>query len=145
MSLTLTMVFLMTKIIIAGGRDFCNPDYYPEGSKKYLYDEQKAFRQLTALLWMSDYKDLEIISGGAKGADTVGERFARGNRIPLKVFPADWDEHGKAAGHIRNRQMGDYADRLIAFWDGESRGTKGMIEYAKGEGLIVRVISYDKV
>jgi hypothetical protein len=140
-----------TKIIIAGGRDFCNPKYYPAGSKQYLYDEQKAFRQVSALLWLNRTKDhpdpyegLEIVSGCAKGADTVGESFALGNGIPLKRFPADWDTHGAGAGPIRNRQMGDYADRLIAFWDGESRGTKGMIDYAKESGLLVRVIKYAK-
>lgn len=134
------------RVIIAGGRDFCNQNYYPstpEGRKQCLEDEQKAFRQLTALLWAVDYSDLEIVSGTAKGADTVGERFAQGNSIKLVKFPADWDGNGKAAGHIRNREMGDYSTHLILFWDGASKGSKGMLEYATNKGLKVRVIKYD--
>jgi hypothetical protein len=137
---------MTTKIIIAGGRDFCNPKDDPN----WIQNEQRAFRQLSALLWgwregdaPYSYSSLEIVSGAAPGADRVGERFATGNGIALKKFPADWDKHGRAAGPIRNGEMGDYADRLIAFWDGESRGTKNMIETAKEKGLIVRVIKYE--
>jgi NADPH-dependent 7-cyano-7-deazaguanine reductase QueF-like protein len=57
------------------------------------------------------------------------EQYAKENRIELKVFPADWNKHGRAAGPIRNAQMGDYADQLVAVWDGKSKGTKNMIDY----------------
>ena len=70
----------------------------------------------------------EIVSGGALGVDWAGEYYARKHNLPYKVFPADWSL-GRGAGHIRNKQMGDYADRLIAIWDGSSKGTKGMIDY----------------
>lgn len=69
----------------------------------------------------------EVVSGGATGVDTLGENWAKANNIPVKVFPAQWDLHGKAAGFIRNEQMAKYADALIAIWDGKSRGTEHMI------------------
>lgn len=71
----------------------------------------------------------EVVCGEAKGADTLGKNWAIQNNIPVKSFPADWLHYGTAAGYIRNHQMGDYADELIAFWDGQSKGTKDMIDY----------------
>lgn len=68
----------------------------------------------------------EIVSGGALGIDTCGEMYARDNLFPVKVFTADWDKHGKAAGPIRNRQMAQYADALFLIWDGKSRGSANM-------------------
>lgn len=81
----------------------------------------------------------EVVSGGARGVDRLGEQWAKENDIPVKQFLPDWDGLGKKAGHVRNREMGDYADALIALWDGESKGTKGMIEYAQKKGLQVYV------
>jgi hypothetical protein len=72
----------------------------------------------------------EIISGGARGADTLAEQFAKKENLPLKVFPAEWDKYGKSAGFRRNQQIVDNCDILIAFWDGESRGTKHSIDLA---------------
>jgi hypothetical protein len=72
-----------------------------------------------------------VVSGMARGADKFGEVWAGMNNVPIKRFPADWDKHGKAAGFIRNKQMADNADALIAIWDGASRGTKNMIELAE--------------
>lgn len=69
-----------------------------------------------------------IISGGANGADRLGELFAFKNKIPLKIFNADWKTHGKSAGPIRNALMAEYCDNAIIFWDGESKGTKNMID-----------------
>jgi hypothetical protein len=59
--------------------------------------------------------------------------------VPLKIFPAQWSIYGKGAGYIRNREMAQYADALIAFWDGKSKGTKNMIDEAKKQGLIIKV------
>ena len=70
----------------------------------------------------------EIVSGGAKGADRLGERYAEEYNITIKIFPANWNKHGNAAGPIRNRQMAEYADQLIVFWDGSSKGTNNMID-----------------
>lgn len=81
----------------------------------------------------------EVVSGGARGVDKLGEQWAAAHNVPLKVFPADWDAKGKAAGHIRNIEMAEYADALIALWDGESRGTQHMISTARKLGLVVFV------
>lgn len=70
----------------------------------------------------------EVVSGGAQGVDYIGEGLAEKSGVPVKRFPADWKKHGRAAGPIRNREMAQYADRLIAVWDGKSSGTKNMIE-----------------
>ena len=68
----------------------------------------------------------EIVSGAASGVDTIGEKFAKKYLIPLKQFPADWDSKGKSAGHIRNAEMGNYADALLLIWDGQSKGSASM-------------------
>lgn len=79
----------------------------------------------------------EVVCGGATGADEGGRLWAISRGIPVKMFPADWKNHGKAAGPIRNREMAEYCEQLVAFWDGKSRGTKNMIETAKRLGLRV--------
>ena len=71
----------------------------------------------------------EIVSGAARGVDRLGELFGEASSIPITRFPADWDKYGKSAGHRRNAEMGNYADALIAIWDGQSKGTKNMIDY----------------
>jgi len=78
----------------------------------------------------------EVVCGGARGVDKLGKRWARGY-TPVKMFLADWDTHGKAAGHIRNAQMASYADALILVWDGESRGSADMLQKAKALDLPV--------
>jgi hypothetical protein len=90
----------------------------------------------------------EVVSGKARGADTFGEQWANENNIPIKEFPADWERLGRKAGTLRNMQMGDYADALVAVWDGSSRGTRHMINYAEQKGLkiyihIVNNYTYD--
>ena len=101
------------KTIIAGSRDF--KDY------NLLKSQLDYYRMHT--------NDItEVVSGCARGADTLGEFYANEQSIPVKQFPADWDNHKRAAGPIRNRQMAEYADCLIAVWDGSSRGTKNMID-----------------
>lgn len=81
----------------------------------------------------------EIVSGTARGVDKLGEQWAKLNNIPIKCFPADWETYGKSAGYKRNVQMGEYADALIAVYDGESKGTKHMIDIAKRLGLRVYI------
>lgn len=120
------------KLIIAGGRDF--NDYTLLRSK------------LDHLLQNIPTDNIEIVSGGARGADSLGEQYANGRGIKVKQFTPEWKNPdgtvNRAAGHIRNRKMGDYADTLVAFWDGQSKGTKGMIDYAIKKGLSVRVVRY---
>lgn len=114
------------KVIIAGGRDVFDFDAVSEAVKK------------------SHYAISEVVSGGAQGADHLGEIYAAENNIPVKVFPANWDKHGRSAGPIRNGEMAEYADALIAIWDGKSRGTKNMIEQATEKGLQVYVYPVSK-
>ena len=84
-------------------------------------------------------EDIEIVSGGAKGADSLGERYAKERNLPLTIFPAEWNKYGKSAGYKRNSQMAEYSDTLIAFWDGKSKGTQHMINLAENKGLEVHV------
>jgi YspA, cpYpsA-related SLOG family len=118
------------RIIIAGGRDFT--DY---NSLAYHVSE---YRDANSV------HDCIIVSGTARGADKLGELYAINYALPIKEFPADWDKHGKAAGHIRNKEMAEYAGHLIAFWDGKSRGTANMIKQAEEHGLKIQIIYYNQ-
>lgn len=101
------------KTIVAGSRDYHNYAHV-----KKMLDHFRKTHEIT-----------EIVSGGARGADALGEQYAEEMDIALKIYPADWKKHGRAAGPIRNQKMGDYADQLVAVWDGKSKGTKNMIDY----------------
>ena len=114
------------RVIIAGGRNFDNYELLCRKVDKIL----------------SRQEDVEIISGTAKGADKLGERYADEHGYKVIRFSADWNKHGKAAGFVRNEEMADYSDALIAFWDGYSKGTLHMIETAKQRGLKIRIILY---
>ena len=120
----------MIKVIIAGTRDFNdyaflkkNVDYFSQGINP-------------------NNEEIEIVSGNARGADKLGERYAKEHNLPVKLFPANWDKYGKRAGYLRNQEMANYADVLIAFWDEKSKGTKHMIDIAKKQGLTVIVVGY---
>ena len=117
------------RVIIAGGRDFNN---YP--LLKAKCDNILAEKATT--------HQIIIVSGTARGADSLGEKYAQEHSYTIEQYPADWNTHGKAAGPIRNAQMANSADALIAFWDGKSHGTQSMINIAKAKGLLVRVINY---
>jgi len=95
---------------------------------------------VTIAIHRAGFSISQVVSGGARGVDRLGERWAKANGIPVKKFPADWKKHGMGAGHVRNREMAHYADALIAIWDGASPGTKSMIDYAKRRGLRVYVL-----
>lgn len=86
-----------------------------------------------------------IISGAANGADRLGEQYAKSAGIPVELYPADWDAHGKRAGFLRNEQMAKNAQALVALWDGESRGTKSMIELARKYGLRIHIETYKTI
>lgn len=85
---------------------------------------------------------LEIVSGTAKGADKLGEGFAEYHNLKLTKFPADWDKYGKSAGIIRNRQMAEYADEAVIFWDAHSKGSLNMIQTMRDLGKPVYVVIY---
>ncbi len=114
------------KLIIAGGREFT---HFKGALAHYLVINNQGIVT-------------EIVSGGARGADKVGELIAEAEGLPIKLFKADWDTHGKSAGYIRNSEMADYGDMLLAFWDGKSKGTKHMIDLATKKGLKVKVVRY---
>ena len=86
------------------------------------------YSQVEAAVKAASWEVTEVISGGARGVDELGEWYATSNNIPLRIKPADWSRFGRAAGPIRNQEMAEIADALIAVWDGESRGTAHMIE-----------------
>lgn len=117
------------KLIIAGSR----------GITDYSIVRQAV---ITSGLWKEYGKRLEIVSGMARGVDTLAVEFAKRNALTLHEFPVssnDWETHGKKAGMLRNIEMGKFSDGLIAIWDGESRGTKQMIDWATKNGLYVYV------
>lgn len=90
---------------------------------------------------LSNYTITQIVSGGAKGIDSLAEQFSATVMLPNapKVFLPDWLAHGKGAGFIRNKEIVNYADTVIAIWDGVSKGTKHSIDYARKQGKIVDV------
>lgn len=121
------------KLIIAGGRDF--NDY------ELLVKEVENFMVLNKV---THFEDLEIVSGMARGADSLGVKYSESHQpIKLTKFPANWDKYGKSAGYIRNKEMANYADALIAFWDGKSRGTQHMINLASQKGLKIKIVRYE--
>lgn len=102
------------KVAIVGSRDF--DDY---SQLHYVIDRIRLM-----------YKVDGFVSGGAKGADSFAETYARNCKIPIEVIKPDWNKHGRSAGIIRNGEIIKAADIVLAFWDGESRGTKNSIDRA---------------
>lgn len=128
------------RVIIAGSRDFNDYDFL----------EGQCLETITSLKdegFDTRREFVEIVSGTAKGADRLGEKFAVKYGLKVNRKPANWDL-GKRAGYIRNEEMAVYAKQdtelgvLIAFWDGESKGTKHMIDLATKHGLRVFVIRF---
>jgi len=97
------------------------------------------FDLVRAAIKKSGFNITEVVSGGCKGPDLLGERWAKQNHIPIKRFNANWQKHGNAAGPIRNIEMSCYALALIAVWDGKSKGTKLMIDLAERHNLRVKI------
>lgn len=111
------------------------------------YNDYAAFKvKCDALL--AGRADIEIVTGGASGTDAMAGRYARELGYSLQVFPADWSRYGKRAGYVRNREMHSYisthADRgVIAFWDGQSKGTAQSFALAREFDNPLRVIRID--
>lgn len=80
-----------------------------------------------------------VVSGHANGADTLGEWYSEYANLPLEIFPAMWNEHGRSAGFKRNMDMANNAEALLVLWDGRSSGTRHMINIAKVKGLKVHI------
>ena len=117
------------KLIVAGGRDF---------------NDFSLVEENIHALAMGIYADkaVSIVSGMARGADVLGYQFALKHNVRVYTFPAKWDLYGKRAGFLRNEEMGRFADVLLAFWDGQSRGTKHMIEFMAKLGKDHYIIRY---
>lgn len=107
-------------VIIAGSRTVTN------------YDIAKAVKN-------SHFTVTAVICGDAKGVDTLGNKWAEENNIPVVHFPADWKTYGKVAGHVRNREMAVYSQALILIWDGISSGSKNMLKLANEYGLQIHI------
>ena len=119
------------RCIIAGGRDFND------------------YERLKKVMDSCPYEVTEVVCGKARGADSLGEKWAIERGIQVKYFVADWNVLGKRAGFVRNASMAEYAcengnDKglLVAFWDEVSRGTKNMIDLATNKCMVVKVIKY---
>lgn len=91
---------------------------------------------------MNNYTPTAIVSGGAKGTDTLAERYAREIGVNCIVFKPNWKQYGRAAGPVRNKQIVEAADLIIAFWDGKSRGTFSTISLARKAGKPVNAIRF---
>lgn len=110
------------KVVIAGSRVLNNEQYVNTAVltafNKWMSEDQENWKK---------YLNPEIVSGGAQGVDFLAELYAKKRTLSFKEFKADWEQYGKSAGFVRNVQMADYADALIAVWDGKSKGTFHMI------------------
>lgn len=113
------------KIAIIGSRSFSNYELFCETINNYLIENDLTVKC--------------VVSGGAKGADALSEKFAIDNGLEMMVFRPDWKKYGRTAGIIRNTQIIENSDIVFAFWDGKSSGTKDSV--AKAEKLGKKVIT----
>lgn len=116
----------MKRIVVAGSRSFNNYKIAKEFISKCLEKEK-----LT--------EPIVFLSGGCRGADLLGERYAKEHGIPFEIYPAAWDRYGRAAGPIRSKKMAEAADIIICFWDEKSKGTRNLLEYAERHNKTVYV------
>lgn len=120
-------------LLIAGSRTFNDYEYFVDRCDYLLQNKQD--------------KEIHIVSGGAKGADTFAEWYAKLRGYQMHVFPAEWDKYGKSAGYRRNEQMhkfiAQFSDRgCVCFWDGQSKGTQHNFELCSTFGTPLRKIRF---
>jgi predicted Rossmann fold nucleotide-binding protein DprA/Smf involved in DNA uptake len=113
------------KLIIAGSRSLEDYSWMEAKLNKILSDTSEP---------------VVVISGGAKGADRLGERYAEERGFEVVVMPAEWEKHGKKAGYLRNKQMAEQCTHAVIFWDGESPGSRHMISICENLNIPHRVI-----
>lgn len=113
-------------VLIAGCRDFNDYKIAKKCIDYYISNIREKYK-------------ITIISGGALGADSLGERYARENRFKIKRFLPDWEKYGRSAGPRRNKLMVGAADYVICFWDGKSPGTRSTVNYTKSAGKPLRI------
>ena len=109
---------MIKRIVVAGCRDYDN------------YEEAKEYIDFCIQNLRKEYT-LIFMSGGCKGADALGEKYANENHFEIEYYPADWEKFARSAGPKRNLEMAKRCDYVICFWDGKSLGTKSMIKFAK--------------
>lgn len=117
------------KVIIAGGRDFNDFPTLCANMDRLLSARAKI-------------NNITIISGGARGADTLGEKYAQLHHYKVIKMKADWQKHGKTAGFVRNNEMLTIADGIVCFWNKLSKGTGHMINITKSANKPLRIINY---
>ncbi|MBQ4131470.1 MAG: DUF2493 domain-containing protein [Clostridia bacterium] len=118
------------RIVIGGCRDFNDYNFFCKHVNRYLERIKKN-------------NEIILLSGHCKGVDVMAEKYAKEQGFGLEIHPADWQKFGKSAGPKRNREMVITVDCVIAFWDGKSRGTKSLIEYAKQYEKPIRIKRID--
>lgn len=117
------------KLIVAGGRDFV--------------DTQTMITVLMDLVEKGKIDpNPELVCGMARGADIRAFYLWKSANMQIHYFPAEWDKYGKSAGYKRNKEMGEFADAAVCFWDGKSKGTKHMIDIMQRLGKPVYVVRY---
>ena len=114
------------RLAIVGGRDFKD--------KELLNSTLEKYRDSVGL----------VVSGGAPGADTLGEGWADRHCIPKLIFPANWEKFNKRAGFTRNQYIANNCDACVAFWDGESKGTRSTVEMCKKLQIPIKIVVYLK-
>lgn len=121
----------MFKVIIAGSREFDNYDMLKEKCDKILSRK------------VNKGEEIVIVSGTARGADTLGEKYAEERGYKIERYPANWDKYGKRAGYLRNKKMAEVSNACIVFLSSkaENKGSKMMISIATEEKLLIRVIT----
>ena len=117
---------MIKRIVVAGCRNYEN------------YDEAKAYIEMCIREIRKEYT-LVFLSGGCRGADSLGERFALENGFHAEHYYANWKQYGKSAGPRRNLLMASTCDFVICFWDGQSHGTASLISCAKKLGKPMRI------
>lgn len=117
---------MIRRIVVAGCRDYSN------------YEEAKKYIDF-CISKIKDKYTLVFVSGGCSGADFLGERYARENGYGTEIYFANWKKYGKSAGPKRNEEMSKIGDYFICFWDGKSKGTKSMINYARKTGKPIKI------
>lgn len=117
------------KLIVAGGRNFIDTQV-----------------MITVLMDLVEKGKIdpnpELVCGMARGADILAFRLWKQENMQIHVFPAEWDKYGKSAGFRRNKEMGEFADAAVCFWDGNSKGTKHMIDIMNRLNKPVYVVRY---
>ena len=118
------------KIAIVGSRSFSDYSELENKVQKFLAD------------WDCELNSVEIVSGGAVGADSLGELFAKNHQLEMISILPDWKKYGRGAGIVRNREIAETADAVIAFWDGASKGTKSTIDFFRDRKKKIKIVRY---